>query len=149
MKRLRAKVFVAPKIDLENDHLLCPFNGGDVQRLIAARWRVLIPPEVIKKWSRIGLYLGGHKQYYGKMRRENLLFPAKHWRRYLVTSSEAVIRFMERAEEIQLQMKLDANRKPVKDLSPWLPDWRERVEAIAADIYDRVLGSANRPKDVP
>jgi len=112
-----------PAIDLERHKLLCPLDGGDVQRVIAARWKVVVPPKTLRRWVKCGLYIGRFWEFGQKTRPIRMKMPVRLFRRLMVTSREALELWMIQAERAQ---KLCKASRPVARIDPRKASWLER-----------------------
>lgn len=98
---VKSRRLCAPrKVALLTDELLCPYNGGTAQKVIAARWKVVADPKTIDKWVKSGLFVG--KRRLGRRTLQiRVRYPLAHWRGFVVTSRQALEAWMDRCEQEQ------------------------------------------------
>lgn len=98
---IKSRRLCAPrKVSLLSDELLCPYNGGTAQKVIAARWKVIPDAKTIDKWVKSGLYVGKFKR--GRQTLQiRVKYPLAHWRGFVVTSRQALDAWMDRCEHEQ------------------------------------------------
>lgn len=78
--------------DPTTEEIIHPWNGDEVVRLFVERWGRAPSREALGQWRIHGLHLRRPRVY--------LHFPIAVWRGTLITTREAVERFMDRAEEL-------------------------------------------------